>query len=55
MNRTMHGIDYIINWKKINIICLFDIYIHSCNIQTHIKYYMIISNGVEDNVMHTVS
>ena len=25
----MHGIDYIINWKKINLICLFNIDTHS--------------------------
>ena len=52
----MHGINYIINWKKIHLICLFNIDTHSCNIQAHIEtYYMIISIGVEDKVMHTVS
>ena len=38
INRNMHGIDYIINWKMINLICLSNIDTHSFNIQTYIKY-----------------
>ena len=57
INRNIHGIDYIINWKKINLICLFNIDTHSYNIHAHIKYRNILydNNNVEDNVMHTVS
>ena len=58
INRNMHGIDYIINWKKIHLICLL-ISIHIPVIYKHIlnieKYHIIVSIGVEDNVMHTVS
>ena len=54
----MHWIDYIINWKKIHLICLL-ISIHIPVIYKHIlnieKYLIIVSIGVEDNVMHTVS
>ena len=56
--RNMHWIDYIINWKKIHLICLL-ISIHIPVIYKHIlnieKYHIIVSIGVEDNVMHTVS
>ena len=38
---------------------LINIDTYSCNIQAHIKYiekyHIIVSIGVEDNVMHTVS
>ena len=58
INRNMHWIDYIINWKKIHLICLL-ISIHIPVIYKHIlnieKYHIIVSIGVEDNVMHTVS
>ena len=33
INRNMHRIDSIIKWKKIHLICLFNIDTHSCNIQ----------------------
>ena len=31
--RNVHWIDDIINWKKINLICLFKINTHSCNMK----------------------
>ena len=51
----MHGIDYIINWKKIHLIGIFNIDTHACNIQAHIKYRNILYDNkyIENNVMHS--